>query len=74
MENKNLVGKPGLRLKTVIRRGLNSRKVIDEKFAEKFKRWRHNKKMNGFIIYKEILPYLQSSSLYLIQRESQRYR
>ena len=31
-------------------------------------------KMNGFIICTEKLPYLQSSSLYLTQRERQGYR
>ena len=29
--------------------------------------------MNSFIIYTEILPYLQSSFLHLIQRENQGY-
>ena len=58
----------------IIKRGVNDEEVIEETFAGKFKRWRHNKKMNGFIIYTEKWPYLQSSSLYLIQRESQGYR
>ena len=40
----------------------------------KIKRWRHSKKMNGFVIYTERLPYLQSSFLHLIQRENQGYR
>ena len=53
--------------------GVNSRNVIEETFMGKFKRWRQNKKMSGFIIYTEKLTYLQSSSLYLIQRESQEY-
>ena len=69
-----MVGKPGLRLKTVIRRGVNGGEVIEETFAGKSKIWRYSKKMNGFIIYTEKLPYLQSRSLYLIQRENQGYR
>ena len=73
-KNKDLVGKPGLQLRNVIRRGINSGKVIKGTFTGKFKRWHHNKKMNGFIICTEKLPYLQSSSLYLIQKESQGYR
>ena len=73
-KNKNLVGKPGLQLRNVIRRGINSGKVIKGTFTGKFKRWHHNKKMNGFIICIEKLPYLQPSSLYLIQKESQGYR
>ena len=32
----------------VIRRGVNSGKVIEEGFAGKFKRWRYSEKMNGF--------------------------
>ena len=73
-KNKNRVGKPGLWLKTVIRKGVNGRKLIEETFAAKIKSWRQNKMMNGFIIYKEKWRYLQSSSLYLIQRESPEYR
>ena len=72
-KNKSLVGKLSLQLKTVIRRTINGGKAIDEEFAGKFKRWCHCKKMNGFIIYIEKLPYLQSSSLCLIQSESQGY-
>ena len=53
IKNKKLVGKPGLWLKTVIRRGVNGGKVIEETFAGKFKRWLHSKRMNGFIIYTE---------------------
>ena len=55
------------------RRGVNDRKVIEGAFAGKFKRWHHSKKMNGFIIYTEKRPYLQSGSLYLTQRENQGY-
>ena len=73
-KNKNLVGKPGLGLKTVIRRGIDGGKIIEEAFSGKLERWCQSKKMNGFIIYTEKLPYLQSSSLYLIQREIQGYR
>ena len=61
-------------MKTVIRRDVNGGKVIVEAFAGKFKRWHHNKKIDGFIICTEKLPYLESSSLYLTQRESQGYR
>ena len=53
---------------------VNGGKVIEKAFEGKFKRWHHSKKMGGFIIYTEKLPYLQTSSLYLIQSESQRYR
>ena len=74
IKNKNLVGKPALQLKTIVRRDNNSGKHIEETFTGKFKRCNHNKKMNDFIIHTEKLPYLQSSSLYLIQRESQEYR
>ena len=55
IENKNLAGKPDLQLKTVIRRDVNSGNVIEETLAGKFKRWHDSKKMNGFIIYTEII-------------------
>ena len=70
-KNENLVGKPSLRLKTVIRRDVNDRKVIEEAFMGKFKKWRQSKKINGPIIYTEKVPYLQSSFLNLIQSETQ---
>ena len=49
-KNKNLVGKLGLWLKTIIRRGV---KVIEERFAGKLKRWHYNKKVNGCKVYTE---------------------
>ena len=61
-------------MKTIARRGVNGGKVIEESFVEKFERWHHNKRMNSFIIYAEKLPYLQSSSLFLLQKKIHGYR
>ena len=44
-KNKHVVGKPGLQLKTVRRRGLIGGKVTEETLVAKYKRRCHNKKM-----------------------------
>ena len=65
-----ITSKLDLQLKTVIKRDTNGGR---RDIRGKIKKWRHSKKMNGLIIYSEKIPYLQSSSQYLIQRENHGY-